>query len=113
MPIFEGTISAGNVITIISFAIIWGITLAMSWTKLGGRIDLIEMRLDNSNATMKAVSDILIKFQTNETEIALMKQEIVSLQINHSTLHKTVEELRRGEGFIQGRRSGIDGEHNR
>lgn len=112
--IFEPTISAGNLITISFGTIIWIITLAVAWTKFGGRMDMLEFRVKLVEDTLEKIATVLEKFTANEKEMALLKQEVAALQVEYSTLHSTVEGLRRGEGFIQGpRRGNIDGEHTR
>lgn len=112
--IFEPTISAGNLITIVFGGIIWIITLAVAWTKFGGRMDILEFRVKLVEDALKMIAALLEKFTTNEREVALLKQEVSALQVDYSTLHSTVEGLRKGEGFIQApRRGNVDGEYSR
>lgn len=112
--IFDATISAGNLITIVFGAVVWAITLAVAWTKFGGRMDMLEFRVELVEKTLVRIAEVLEKFNVNEREVALMKQEVSALQVDYSTLHATVEGLRRGEGFIQApRRANIDGEYTR
>lgn len=111
---FDATISAGNLITIVFGVVIWAITLAVAWTKFGGRMDLLEFRVELVEKTLTRIADVLEKFNVNEREVALLKQDMSALQGDYSTLHATVEGLRRGEGFIQApRRSNVDGEYSR
>lgn len=111
---FDATISAGNLITILFGTIIWVITLAVAWTKFGGRMDMLEFRVKLVEDTLAKIAAVLEKFTTNEKEVALLKQEVVALQENYSSLHSTVEGLRKGEGFIQApRRANVDGEYSR
>ena len=111
---FDATISAGNLITILFGAIIWVITLAVAWTKFGGRMDILEFRIDLVEKTLIRIADVLEKFNLNEREVALLKQEVSALQVDYSVLHATVEGLRKGEGFIQApRRTNVDGEYSR
>jgi hypothetical protein len=112
--IFDATISAGNLLTIVFGGIVWAITLAIAWTKFGGRMDMLEFRVDLVEKTLSRIADVLEKFNVNERDVALMKQEVAGLQLDYSTLHSTVEGLRKGEGFIQApRRSNVDGEYSR
>lgn len=112
--IFEPTISAGNLITILFGAIIWVITLAVAWTKFGGRMDMLEFRVRLVEDALEKIAAVLEKFTDNQKEMALLKQEVVALQENYVTLHSTVEGLRKGEGFIQTpRRGNVDGEYSR
>lgn len=111
---FDATISAGNLITILFGAIVWVITLAVAWTKFGGRMDMLEFRVKLVEDALERIAIILEKFSTNEKEVALLKQEVSALQVDYSTLHSTVEGLRKGEGFIQTpRRGNVDGEYSR
>ena len=111
---FDLSINAGNLITILFGAIIWVVTLAVAWTKFGGRMDMLEFRVELVEKTLERIAEVLEKFSVNEKEVALLKLEVVSLQVDYSTLHATVEGLRKGEGFIQNpRRANIDGEYTR
>jgi hypothetical protein len=111
---FDPSINAGNLITILFGAIIWVVTLAVAWTKFGGRMDMLELRVELVEKTLERIAAVLEKFSTNEKEFALLKQEVSALQMDYSTLHSTVEGLRRGEGFIQNpRRGNVDGEYKR
>jgi hypothetical protein len=112
--IFDATISAGNLITIVFGAIIWIVTIAIAWSKFGGRMDMLEFRIELMETTLKQIATVLQKFNTSETDIVLLKKEVASLQEDYSALNTTVEGLRRGEGFIQSRRRGnVDGEYAR
>jgi hypothetical protein len=112
--IFDATISAGNLITIVFGAVVWAITLAVAWTKFGGRMDMLEFRVDLVEKTLARIADVLEKFSVNERDVALLKQEMAALQTDQSVLHATVEGLRKGEGFIQApRRGNVDGEYAR
>jgi hypothetical protein len=106
------SINLGNIVTIISGAIIWFITIAVAWTKFGGRMDLLELRMDNVEKAMIKIADTMALLNKNETELLLLKQEVAAMQQNITTLHSTVELLRRGDGFITGpRRGNILGEY--
>jgi hypothetical protein len=112
--VFDASISAGNLLTILFGAIVWVITLSVAWTKFGGRMDMLEFRVELVEKTLGRIADVLEKFTMNEREVALMKQEVSALQVDYSTLHATVEGLRKGEGYIQTpRRANVDGEYSR
>lgn len=108
---FDASISAGNLITIVFGVIVWVITLAVAWTKFGGRMDLLEFRVELVEKTLVRIADVLEKFNVNEREVALLKQEVTALQVDYSALNATVEGLRKGEGYIQTRRANLDGEY--
>lgn len=110
----ETTISIGNLITIASMVALWLITLAVAWTKFGGRMDMLEFRIKLMEDTLVRVAQVLEKFTASEKELLLLKTEVTALQADYTTLNVTVEELRRGKGWIQsGRYYGVDGEYPR
>lgn len=104
---FDTSINLGNIITII----LGVVTLAIAWTKLGGRLDMMEYRVEAIERAMEKIAEAMIKFGNNEKELALLNQQVAAMSTQVATLHTTVEELRRGEGFISGpRRGNIEGE---
>lgn len=110
----DPTISIGNLITIFAMVVIWIITLTVAWTKFGGRMDMLEFRVKLMEDTLTKVALVLDKFTANEKEVLLLKTEVAALQADYSVLNITVEELRRGKGWIQnGRYIGVDGEYPR
>lgn len=111
---FDPSINAGNLITIVFGAIVWVVTLAVAWTKFGGRMDMLEFRVKMVEDALDKIAQVLEKFSANEKDMALLKQEVAALRVDYTTLHSTVEGLRKGEGFIQSpRRSNVDGEYTR
>lgn len=101
-------------LTTIMGIVIWLITLAVAWTKFGGRMDLLELRVSNVEKALDKIADALTKFGLNEKSLILIQEQLSSLQKDHATLHETVERLRVGEGFIAGpRRGNIQGEYSR
>lgn len=109
--VFDGTINLGNIITMVFGAIVWAITLTLAWTKLGGRISMLEFKADLVDKALEKIAEILTKFTTNEKEVALLRQQVNSLELQHAALFTIVEGLRRGEGYIHERRRGVDGEY--
>ena len=111
---FDPSINAGNLITIVFGAIVWVVTLAVAWTKFGGRMDMLEFRVKMVEDALQKIAQVLDKFSANEKDMALLKQEVSALQVDYATLYATVEGLRKGEGFIQSpRRGNVDGEYTR
>lgn len=104
--VFDNTVNLGNVLTMVFGAVVWAITLAIAWTKLGGRIDLLQLRVTLLEKVLERIALVLDKFTTNETEVRLMKAQIVALETQYTTLHQTVEDLRRGKGWINDDRGG-------
>ncbi len=108
MVTFDFTI---NLTTMMGVAV-WLVTLVVAWTKFGGRIDIIELRVSNMEQALRDVAAALKLLHANETSLAVLQTQIAALQKEQSTIHETVEGLRRGHGFIQGR-GGIDGQYSR
>ena len=69
---FDLSINAGNLITILFGAIIWVVTLAVAWTKFGGRMDMLEFRVELVEKTLERIAEVLEKFSVNEKEVALL-----------------------------------------
>lgn len=109
--VFDGTINLGNILTMIFGAIVWSITLALAWSKLGGRITMLEFRTNLIEKALEQIADVLKKFTANEKEVALLKQQIAALELQHAALLSVVEGMRRGEGFVNQRRVALDGEY--
>lgn len=108
---FDPTVSAGNLLTIGMGVIVWGITLTVAWTKIGGRLDMLDFRMGLMEKALNDIAEILKRFQASETDIVLLKKELVALQVDYSELNKTVEDLRRGNGWISNPRQSISGEY--
>lgn len=100
-----------NLTTIIG-VIIWLVTLAIAWTKFGGRIDMLELRVGNIEKAMEKIADTLAMFHNNEKLLILMEQQMATIQKQHASLNDTVEALRRGDGWItKPRRDDVNGEY--
>lgn len=107
MPIFDPTINVGNIVTII----IGIVTLTIAWVKLGGRLDMLEFRVNAMEDTLKRIAELIEKQVANEKQIALLHQEVTAVATQHTTLYATVEGMRRGEGFVIARRGNLEGEY--
>ena len=102
-----------NLTTILG-VVVWLVTLAIAWTKFGGRLDLLELRVSNVEKALDKIATALTLFGTNEKTLVLLQEQLSTLQRDLSTLHETVERLRVGEGFISGpRRGNVQGEYSR
>lgn len=106
--VFDFTI---NLTTIIGVAV-WIITMAIAWTKFGGRMDLLELRVSHVESAMEKIATALEMLAGSEKSLVLIHEQISTLQRDLSTLHATVEQMRVGEGFISGpRRGNMQGEY--
>lgn len=102
-----------NLTTIIG-VIVWLVTLAVAWTKFGGRMDMLELRVSNVEKALDKIATAIGLFGSNEKSLIVMQEQITTIQRDLSTLHETVERLRVGEGFIAGpRRGNVQGEYSR
>lgn len=93
---FDPTISAGNILTLL-FGVV---ALAVAWTKIGGRLDMVEYRVKSVEETLKIIATVLEKFTMQEKGVALIDQRVVALEVQTALLEKTIDELRRGIGWI-------------
>lgn len=107
---FDLSINLGNVITVL----VGVVTLTLAWSKLGGRLTMLEYRVTTIETTLKDISTVLKTFSTNEKELALTKQTLTSHEAQIALLQEAIEGLRRGEGYIIGpRRGNLEGEYSR
>jgi len=94
--------------------IVWLVTIIVAWTKFGGRIDIIELRVSHMEKTLETIANTLELFQSNEKTLMTIQLQLASMQKDHSVLYETVEQLRRGDGWITGpRRGNMEGEYKR
>lgn len=106
---FDATINIGNILTIV----LGLIAFTVAWVKLGGRMDMLEYRVEGVEDTLKLVAAALNKFAGNEADIKLLRVELAAAQKAHATLFETVENLRKGKGWIiDDGRPGINGEYS-
>lgn len=78
----------------------------VAFTRIGGRIDLLAQRLTSVEEAMRSHRDLNERLAIIETRQATHGQMIAAVQT-------TVDDLRRGRGFIQGGRQdgGLSGEY--
>jgi hypothetical protein len=110
----DTTVNIWNILMVFFGAVVWIVTIAIAWTKFGGRMDMLEFRTKLIEDTLVRITSVLEKFSSNEKDVVLMKSEVVALQTAYVSLNSTVEDLRRGRGWIQSDiRSGVDGQYSR
>lgn len=76
----------------------------VAFTRIGGRIDLLSLRL-------KAVEDAIKCHSDNNTRISILEERVTNHGKMIATNQSVIEDLRRGTGFITKRRDSIDGEY--
>lgn len=99
--VIDTTINLGNVAT----ALIALVGFVIAFTKMGGRLDLLTLRIKAVEEALKSQSDVVTRVAIIETRQAAQDQLI-------ATQGKEMSDLRRGRGFVQDRSAGgIDGEY--
>jgi hypothetical protein len=98
---FDGTITLGALIN----AAIIAIGFIVAFVRIGGRIDLLALRMTAVEDFLKAQRDVTERLAIIETRQATHGTMIANLQTD-------MQDVRRGRGFIRDRASGgIDGEY--
>lgn len=96
--IFDPTITMGAAIN----ALMLLVGFAIAFTKIGGRIDLVALRL-------KAVETVVEKIAANDARLATMEERLTNQIQMLVTTQREVSDLRRGEGWITSHRRSVDG----
>lgn len=81
------------------------VTIAIAFTKVGGRLDLLAHRVFGVEQKVEGISTIPTRVAILETNQANHGQLIAAAQ-------KNVDGLRRGEGWITHPRDRVDGEYS-
>jgi hypothetical protein len=81
------------------------VTIAIAFTKLGGRMDVIVTRLSSVESDVKNLS-------ATDRRIAVIEERQGSHAKLINTALEDISSLRKGEGFITGHRTRVDGEYN-
>jgi len=97
---FDPTISIGAILN----AAVLLVGFVVAFTRIGGRIDLLALRL-------KAVEEALKDTRDFEKRLAINEERITNHGKSIATIQQDVSDLRRGEGFIASHRKSIDGEY--
>jgi hypothetical protein len=98
--IFDATISMGSIVNAV--ALLVGFVVA--FTRIGGRLDLLSMRL-------ASVEDAIKKSSDQDKRITTLEERLTNQISMLTTVTRDLSSMRRGEGFITGHRQGTDGEH--
>lgn len=81
------------------------VTIAIAFTKLGGRMDVIVSRLTTVEHDVRSLA-------ATDRRIAVIEERQTSHARMITNQQEDIQSLRKGEGFIQSsRRSSIDGEY--
>lgn len=98
--VIDTTINLGNLLT----ALLAIVAFAVAFTKIGGRLDLLSLRVKALEDSLKGHGDLLQRLVIAETRQSTHGQLIATMQ-------KDLSDLRRGQGFIRGQRSSVDGRY--
>lgn len=98
MATFDPTISWGAILN--ASVLLAGFIIA--FTRIGGRIDILALRL-------KAVEDAIKEQSNNSTRVSILEERVTNHGKTIAILQQDIADLRRGTGFIQGQRQGVDG----
>jgi hypothetical protein len=97
---FDPSVSLGAILN----AAVLLVGFVGAFVRIGGRIDLLAQRLKSVEETLKDTRDFEKRLTINEERITNHGRSITTVQ-------QDISDLRRGEGFIKGNRSGVDGEY--
>lgn len=75
-----------------------------AFVRIGGRIDLLAQRMEAVEKKIDGSSD-------HEKRVAISEERITNHGKSIATLQQDISDLRRGQGFIKGNRSSVDGEY--
>lgn len=95
----DTTVNLGNLLT----AALAMIAFAVAFTRMGGRIDLLARDITSQNLKIDGHGDKLRDLYTVLKDQAVMQERL-------NAMDKRIDELRHGQGFVQGPR-GIDREY--
>jgi hypothetical protein len=97
---FDPSITLGAILN--AFVLLVGFVGA--FVRIGGRIDLLALRIKGVEETLKDSRDFEKRLVINEERITNHGRSITTVQ-------QDISDLRRGEGFITSHRKGVDGEY--
>jgi hypothetical protein len=99
---FDPTISFGAILN----AVVLLIGFVVAFTRLGGRIDLMSLR-------MVAVEEAVKGARTSDTRLVILEERVTNHGTTLATTQKDISDLRHGRGWVtdQYQRKGVDGEY--
>jgi hypothetical protein len=98
MIAFDPTVSWGAIIN--ALVLLAGFIAA--FTRIGGLIGLMNLRLERLEKAVEKLGD-------NNTRIAILEERVTNHGKMIATNQNIIEDLRHGNGFGAGARSGVDG----
>jgi len=104
---FDPTINITNLVAIALAAL----AFIGGWYKFGGRLDMLEFRVNTIDSTLKIIAVAIEKQASNEKHIALVDQRVATTEGMVSNLSNELSDLRRGKGWINKNTPRPDGEY--
>lgn len=110
---FDPTITFGAVLN----AAVLLVGFVVAFTRIGGRLDLLNMRLDSTEKTttrrLESIEESLLTTAEDNRRLATLEERLTNHVKMLTVLQRDVSDLRRGDGFIRNTRQqgGIDGEY--
>ncbi len=98
---FDPSITLGAILN----AAVLLVGFVVAFTRIGGRIDLLSLRLVSVEEAVKGSS-------STDKRLAIVEERQVNHGTNLTTVQRDISDLRRGKGFISGNRPGVDGEYD-
>ncbi len=80
------------------------VTIAIAFTKLGGRMDVIVTRLTTVEVDLRNLA-------ATDRRISVIEERQASHARMINNVQEDVQSLRKGEGFISSHRKSVDGEY--
>ena len=80
------------------------VTIAIAFTKLGGRMDVIVTRL-------KSVEDDIRELASTDRRLSVIEERQNSHAKMLTNSQEDIQSLRKGDGFIRGHRTSVEGEY--
>lgn len=80
------------------------IGFVVAFTRIGGRIDLLSLRLGSVEEALKNAKGV-------DSRIATVEERLTNHVSMLTTAQRDISDLRRGKGYITGNRSGLNGEY--
>jgi hypothetical protein len=97
---FDPTISFGAILN--AAALLLGFVVA--FVRIGGRLDLLSLRLGSVEKALHAASD-------QDRRIATIEERLTNHVKMLTTAQRDISDMRHGEGFITRHRGTVDGEY--
>lgn len=80
------------------------VTIAIAFTKLGGRMDVIVTRLTSVEVDVRSLG-------ATDRRISVIEERQTSHARMITNVQDDIQALRKGDGFITSHRKGVDGEY--